>query len=218
QELLTQQQRVARNPALAAGPALHIGRIEGDLAQAYQRAQHLRLRQSRHAENVNGPNHEVDRRLDQRTTIARIAEVSRFEQGPQERPDFIVLLPEKIGQARHFAVVRGQRHELAPQLPDDGHGGLRVRQQGVQDVVAIEVSGLAEHRLLAAVVLVDAYRELAVLIDAPSRERTGRLLDVRLAVVPLAEVEQLQELASEILIGLTGHRPRPVEIDQHRRI
>jgi hypothetical protein len=55
-------------------------------------------------------------------------------------------------------------------------------------------------------------------IDRPAGEGACGVLDVGLAVVPLAQGEQLEQLAREVLVGLAGHRARAVEVDQHRRI
>ena len=75
QELLAQQQRVGRDPALAAGPALDVGRIERHLAQPLHHAHELRLLRHRQAEHMDGADDQLDRRLDQRAAVGGIAEL-----------------------------------------------------------------------------------------------------------------------------------------------
>src|SRR5262249_42004781 len=81
----------------------------------------------------------------------------------------------------------------------------------------IESPGVAEKGLVAVIVpLVLADEAAGLLIDAPAGESAGRLLDVALAVLALAQGEQLQELAGKVLVGLACHAACAVEIDQHR--
>ena len=61
--------------------------------------------------------------------------------------------------------------------------------------------------------------ELAgVAVEAPAGEGACGFLDVLLAVVALAEGEELHHLAREILVGRALAVLRAVEIDHHRRI
>ena len=92
-------------------------------------------------------------------------------------------------------------------------------QQDGDDLLAVESSGLAEEGLLAVVVLVVAAAELTgFAVDGPAGEGARRGLDVGLAVMALAQGEELEKLAAEILVGLARHAAHAVEIDQHRRI
>ena len=66
QDLLAQQQRVGRDPALAAGPALDVGRIERHLAEPLHHAHKLGLLRHRQAQHTHRADDQLDRRLDQR--------------------------------------------------------------------------------------------------------------------------------------------------------
>src|SRR4030095_8265121 len=67
--------------------------------------------------------------------------------------------------------------------------------------------------------LVVASLEMAGLaIDGPAGEGACGGLDVGLAVMALAQGEEFQKLAREVLVGLARHAAHAVEIDQHRRI
>ena len=80
-------------------------------------------------------------------------------------------------------------------------------------VVAVEVAGEAEHRLVAVVVEPRRNMNSPFRLDAPAGERARRFLDVVLGVVALAEREELHHLAREVLVRLRLAVGRVVEID-----
>src|SRR5207237_3977330 len=82
------------------------------------------------------------------------------------------------------------RHELR---------GDRLREDGVDDVLAVEGSGPAEKRLLAEVVLIGVEPEREHVVG-PAGERARGLANVALRVVADAHREQLEELAAEVLV------------------
>jgi len=75
-------------------------------------------------------------------------------------------------------------------------------QQDGDDLLAIEAAGLAEEGLLAVVVLVLAAAERAGLaVDGPAGEGARRGLDVGLAVVALAQGEELEQSRPKFSLG-----------------
>ena len=142
--------------------------------------------------------------------VGGVAEGRRQEERAHQGFDLVATLAESDRQARHFGGIGLQRHELAPQLLDDHLGRARLGQQDRQDLVAAEAAGLAEEGLLAIVVPVRMLDELSGLaVDAPAGEGTRRRLDVGFAVLALAQGEELEQFASEVLVGLARHRSLP---------
>jgi hypothetical protein len=84
-------------------------------------------------------------------------------------------------------------------------------------VVAVELAARAQDRLLAVVVREALEREAALGVR-PAGERARGLLDVALAVVPVPQREQLEQLARPVLVGLLLHVLVVVEVLQHRRV
>src|SRR3546814_19955390 len=74
--------------------------------------------------------------------------------------------------------------------------------------------------MLAAVVMPGGAKaeRAAVGIDAPACEGTCGRLEIGFGVAPLAEREELEQLAGEVLVGRLAAALRVVEVDQHRRI
>ena len=102
---------------------------------------------------MDGADDQVDRRLDQAPRLAGIAERRRQQHRPQQRLDLVAASRNDAASSPDLGRVGPERHELAPQLLDDGLGGARMLQQDGDDLVAAEAAGLAEEGLLAVVVL-----------------------------------------------------------------
>ena len=86
-------------------------------------------------------------------------------------------------------------------------------------MIAIKIAGLPQHGLLTRIVkLRPPQISECIGIDAPARVGACRFLDIRFAVVPFAQREQLHHLAREILVGAAFAAVRTIEIDQHGRI
>ncbi len=82
------------------------------------------------------------------------------------------------------------------------------------------MSGLAQDRL-GPVVEIARVELVAALLDidlAPAGERPRHLADVALGVMPLAQGEQLEKLASQVLIGLGLGAVQAVEPAAHGTI
>src|SRR5260221_2014323 len=217
--LLAAEQRRGIDPRLAAWPALHVGRRERVLAECRDREHRRAKIDGMDVESAQGAYHEVHRRFDQGATVLGGPERLRAEDRPQERLHFVARIAEHRGPARDLARIRLARDEFAPQLAADELRGLRMREEDVEDVVAVEAPALAQHRLVAVVVPQAAERELTgVAIEAPSGESARGLLHVLLAVAALAQREQLHHLAREILVGRLLAFAHVFEIPQHRRI
>ena len=77
-------------------------------------------------------------------------------------------------------------------------GGRRLREQNIDDVVTVEITSPAEHRLGYVIVQGAAEDELTALaVEAPAGKRACRFLDVMLAVVAFAQRKELHQLARE---------------------
>ena len=103
-------------------------------------------------------------------------------------------------------------------LPDDD----------VDDVAAVEPARLAQEGLDPVVVLLLAALEAGVVVavgiqgdglgECPARERAGRVLDVQLGVAADAHREELQQLASVVLVRLAAHVLVVVQPVDHGRV
>jgi hypothetical protein len=119
----------------------------------------------------------------------------------------------------HLHGIRNRRNELAPQLAGHEFRRLRLREEDIEHRAPVEAARAAEEGLDALVVRRPAKQELTGFrINAPPGESARGLLDVLLAVMALAEREELHQLAREVLVGLLLAARRVVEIDQHRGV
>ena len=103
----------------------------------------------------------------------------------------------------------------------------------VNDVVAVEVPGLAQERLVFVVVVVRVVDEVRLVAtirvpghgigDGPAGERPGRFLDVILGVVGVAvhsdaHGEQFQQLAAPVLVDRALVAHAVVQVEHHGRV
>ena len=84
-------------------------------------------------------------------------------------------------------------------------------------VIAAPGAGLAEDRL-GAVVMVGWIESVALLLEvdlAPARKCAGDLSHVALGVIPDPQREEFEELAGEVLVGMSLGTTQPVEPAEH---
>src|SRR5690606_39358059 len=74
-----------------------------------------------------------------------------------------------------------------------------------------------EDELVAPVVLL-ALEDEGVVVVGVAGQGAGALLDVAFRVVALAEREQLEQLAGEVLVGVRAAVEGVVEVLEHRRV
>ena len=134
------------------------------------------------------------------TTIGTVGGPQRFELGGRRR-----LMADEAG----------------PELRD--HEGRRrgLGQGQVDHVVGAEVAGAAQQRFLATVVPAGpqpGHRGAAVALQGEAGQRAGGRGDVGLGVVAVAEGEQLQVLAGEVLVGRAGAVLGGVQPHHQRRV
>src|SRR3546814_11532286 len=109
-------------------------------------------------------------------------------------------------------------NELRRQRVRDEFRQRRAGQQQIDDVVAAEGAALAEEMLAAVVMPGGAKAERAAVgIDAPACEGTCGRLEIGFGVAPLAEREELEQLAGDVLVGRLAAALRVVEVDQDRK-
>ncbi len=185
--------------------------MEWDLAHPIERADDRRLDVG-DAEELVGADDELDRALHERAVGAvRIEDLRAQERRDHGRHVEVVLTDERGKLVDQFRFGIGIDEELE-QL-----GGVELRcrrllEEDVDDVVAVEVSGAAEERLRAVVVLGGVEIELA---RAPRERETGKgagaLAHVLFGVVADAQGEEFHQLAREIFVGMSFEAARVVE-------
>ncbi len=132
--------------------------------------------------------------------------------------------PVELLEARARRRVRRHRHEVAPQLLDEERGVLRMAERQRDGVTPRERASLAEDHLRAGVVALRVEAEVGLALAALPRARPAsqgpRLLaHVALAVaVPLAEREQLHQLAAVVLVRRVLRVVDAGEPHEHRRV
>ena len=218
-ESLATEQRRRIDPGIAAGPSFHVGRRKKPLAELVGGEDERNDFPGPEVELPQGSDHELDRRLDEYRPVARVVKRVGHQEGPHRHANVVTRFPEGTADLRDLRRLRGGRDELAPELCRHEIGRPGLRKQDLQDRVSVEISGLPEHGLRAVVVRAGPIAEFpAPGIDAPAGEGTRRFLHVLLAILPLAQREELHQLAREILVGTAFPVGRAVEIDHHRRI
>src|SRR5205085_759422 len=209
---------VRRRVRVARGRDVAVERLAHLRDPLYERGARVRLS----AERAYGAHGKLERRLDLRAARVRRVELRRREDRAQSRPYVAVRLVEGVGDSRDERLARFVRDEVAAQLRRDELGGRGVRDEYVQDLLAVLHASaarnlLAEHNLLA--VVVEARREeegagaavlsgvvavdaaAARLVDSPAGERARNLLHVLLRVAAVnAQRVQLHQLACVVLV------------------
>jgi hypothetical protein len=152
------------------------------------------------------------------------------QEHPSQQGAHVEVAGERGGELLHHRVVgTGGAGQPAPEARHHVRGARRVLGGDGHDLVQPEGSGGAEERLRAAVVAAgDQSASPRRRIDHPAGEGPCRLghvvLGVRLRAVPLvslrsvAEGEQLEELAGEVLVRRTDLALAPVEPHEHGRV
>ena len=109
-------------------------------------------------------------------------------------------------------------HEKLEQLGGQEASRGRVAHQRGQDIVGVQVAGLAEKRLVVRVVLGGVERELTGAVERVAGERARSFLHVLLGVVADADCEQLLHFAGVVLVGPALAVLVVVEPDEHGRV
>ena len=102
---------------------------------------------------------------------------------------------------------------------DEDRGGVGI-EQNVDDVVCIKAPDTAKNRLRPIVVVpgLEPIFEVPQLTVRIARQRAGNFLDVFFCVVTLAEHEQFEQFAGEVLVGLFFAVVVVVEVVEHRGV
>ena len=129
-----------------------------------------------------------------------------------------LLLDERVGQAIDRRRVWIVVDEVREQLRRDEARRGRVADQDGQDVVGVEVAGLALEGLGAGVVLGLVEGVVQVLVERVAGEGARRFVDVLLGVVADADGEQLLHFAGVVLVRRALAVQAVVEPDQHGRV
>ena len=108
-------------------------------------------------------------------------------------------------------------NEVAVDLRGDELRRRPLRNDDVDDVFAVEATGLAEYGLLPVVVLVFAHHEVEPILG-PTGKGPRRLADVVLGVVADTHREHLEHLSTEVLVRVALQVLAVVEVDEHRRV
>ena len=238
-------QRAAVDPLPARVPSFHRRRVEQLLAHVLHLVKDklkpgLRLRPV--ADQPHRSHHRLHRAL--HPLEPRVLERIGVEQHPQHRLDVVagaeVLILQHLD--RFWILRRGlhpRRHlrlvgnEVAVQVAGDESRRRRLLRDDVDDVIAVEVAGLAQERLGALVMVFGVVHELRVVTavglprnvvrDGPTGERAGAFLYVVLGVVELAvhahaHREQLQELPAVVLVDRALVTQTVIKEENHRRV
>ena len=134
-----------------------------------------------------------------------------------------------ISSGQWLDQLAGRRTGLADEepveLPRQEDRGLRAIEHDADDVGRPPRAGLAEEGFGSVVdlrgVMDEARRLLETalgILSHPAGECTGGLADIAFRVIPGAQGEKLQKLASEVLVGTCLLAGSPIEPDEHRRV
>ena len=216
-------QDAAVDPFLAGVPTLDRGRVEQLLAHQFGGIGVVRHAGGRRAP---GPD-QLENAGDQFGRAFDLSEAGRLEEAAvEERAQDVAHLSfrfqvgvrqelNRIGILGRLDIPGGDLRlvgdEEVVEMAGDETGGSRLRNDDVDDVVAVEVAGAAEEGLLAVIVVIGAEVEMggieAVGVDGrrlregPAGEGACAVLDVVLRVVAHAHREQFQQFASIVLVG-----------------